>query len=95
MAIGIWVNIGSGHGLIPDGTQILPELILISEVMWHPPASVYTANAQATVLYNQFKNWTFEITATYPMGKWINEASRLVDIITDATIVIPCKNCKG
>ena len=56
MAIGIWVNIDSGHGLIPDGTQILPELMLISEVMWHPPASVYTANAQATVLYNQFKN---------------------------------------
>ena len=29
MATEIWVNIGSGNGLLPDGTKLLPELMLI------------------------------------------------------------------
>ena len=28
MATEIWVNIGSGNGLLPDGTKPLPEPIL-------------------------------------------------------------------
>ena len=36
MATEIWVNIGSGNGLLPDGTKPLPEPMLInSEVNWH------------------------------------------------------------
>ena len=41
MAIDIWVNIGPGHGLMPDGTKILPELISISEVTWYSPESTF------------------------------------------------------
>ena len=29
MATEIWVNIGSGNGLVPDGTKSLPEPMLI------------------------------------------------------------------
>ena len=28
MATKIWVNITSGHGLLPDGTKLLPEPML-------------------------------------------------------------------
>ena len=35
MAAEIWVNIGSGNGLLPDGTKPLPESMFISKVQWH------------------------------------------------------------
>ena len=35
MATEIWVNIGSGNGLIPDGTKPLPEPMLTDE-QWSP-----------------------------------------------------------
>ena len=31
MVTEIWVNIGSGNGLLPDGTKPLPEQMLTSE----------------------------------------------------------------
>ena len=45
MATEIWVNIGSGNGLLPDGTKPLPEPMLtdhqyikaISQEMPQPP----------------------------------------------------------
>ena len=41
---------------------------LISEVLWHSLKSNFTANAQATILYDKFENHTFPITATSPKG---------------------------
>ena len=35
MATEIWVNIGSGHGLLPDGTKPLPEPML-TDHQWSP-----------------------------------------------------------
>ena len=29
MELGIWVSIGSGNGLLPDGTKPLPESVMI------------------------------------------------------------------
>ena len=47
--------------------------ILISEVLWHSPSSNFlTASAQATVLHNEFENYTFEITAPSPRDQWVN-----------------------
>ena len=39
MAAEIYVNIGSGNGLLPDGTQLLPEPMLINnhDMLWHSP----------------------------------------------------------
>ena len=35
MAMEIWVNIGSGNGLLPDGTKPLPEPML-TDSQWSP-----------------------------------------------------------
>ena len=35
MATEIWVNIGSGNGLLPDGTKPLPEPML-TDRQWSP-----------------------------------------------------------
>ena len=34
MATEIWVNIGSGNGLLPDGTKPLPEPMLTGGQKW-------------------------------------------------------------
>ena len=56
MVTKIWINIGSGNGLVPDGTKQLPEpmLILISEVLWHSPDNNSTVCTEAIILYNEF-----------------------------------------
>ena len=49
----IWVNIGSGNGLLPDNTKQLPEPI--SEGLWHSPESNFTVRAQATIPYSEIE----------------------------------------
>ena len=39
--------------------------LLTSDVLWHSPESNFIVNAQASVLYNGFENYTFQITVTY------------------------------
>ena len=49
--------------------------LLINEVLsllWHSPESNCTVNAQITVLYNEFENYTFKIIPTSPRGQWVN-----------------------
>ena len=46
--------------------------LLMSEVLWHSFESNFTASAQGTLLYNEFKNFTFKIPATSPRGQWVN-----------------------
>ena len=62
MTIKIMVNIGSGNGLLPDGTKPSPEAILI--FLWSGSVaftyeSKFTVSAQVFILYNEFKNDTF------------------------------------
>ena len=62
MATKIWVNMGSGNGLMPDGTKPLSELMLtshLSEIQWQSSESNFTASAQVTILYNEFENQDF------------------------------------
>ena len=81
MATYIWVNIGSGNGLLPDRTKPLPDRVrltqcwlLVNEVLWQSPEINFTANAQLDILYNEFENGTFEITATSLRGQsWARE----------------------
>ena len=44
----------------------------INEVQCHSSESDFTASGQATILYNEFENHTFNITATSPMEPWVN-----------------------
>ena len=50
-----------------DGTKPLPEPmysgLLIDEVMWHSHVIYFALCAQANILYNEFKNCTFDFFA--------------------------------
>ena len=45
---------------------------LISKIFWHSFESNFTVSLQATILYNEFENHTFRVTATSPRGQWVN-----------------------
>ena len=58
MATDIWVNIGLGNMascLAAPGLYLNQWQIPISEFLWYSPDRNFTAIAQATILYNQFK----------------------------------------
>ena len=63
-----WINIGSGNGLLPDGTKPLPEPMLTYQE-WSPvaftwePFHKFTYNARAAGLYNGLYNENY--TALY------------------------------
>ena len=42
--------------------------LLIIVNLWHSPESISTANVQATILYNNFENYTSKITAASSSG---------------------------
>ena len=46
--------------------------LLILEVLWHLPRSIFAACAEASILYNEFKNYTctYRITATSRVSEW-------------------------
>ena len=69
MATYIWVNIGSGNGLLPNGTKPLPEPSLTC----HQYGSVacFTAIDQVDILYSELENYNFKITATPQRGQWV------------------------
>ena len=65
----IWVNIGSGNGLLPDGTKPLPDPMLTSyyAILWHSLESNMKKSTEATIFYNESDNHsyhTFDINAT-------------------------------
>ena len=45
--------------------------VFFIKFLLHSPSSKFTASAQITILYNGFENYTFETTATHPMGQWV------------------------
>ena len=67
MAIEICVNIGFGNGLLSDGTESLPELMLanqqLNSVALEPG---FTESTRITIVYNEFENFTFKIAAKSP-----------------------------
>ena len=70
----IWVNIGSGNGLLPDGTKPLPEPMLtchqLSFVTF--PEGGFTEDAYDIYAWYQFQNYWFKITASSPRGHLVN-----------------------
>ena len=67
MVMEIWVNVGSGNGLMPDGTKPLPQPMLTSH--WWARGSViltseqfHTESAQDAILFKEFESYSFEIT---------------------------------
>ena len=45
--------------------------VLMEVKFWHSLGSNLTASAKATILWNEFEFYTFEIIATSPGGHWV------------------------
>ena len=93
MATEIWVNIGSGNDLLPDGTKPLPEPMLtwliISKLEWHSSRGKFTRDTPAINHWNYLENKVPKISFKFPRGKWVNP-SRLRD--TDHWTGSQCQN---
>ena len=68
-------NIGSQNDLLLNGTKPLPEPMLTS-YQWLSTGGIHlsnvTADAQAIILYFEFENYIFRITATTPRDQCVN-----------------------
>ena len=61
----MWVNIGSGNGLLPDGTKPLPESVLT----YHQRCSVavtWESNDPATIVNDKFENYFLNLLPHLP-----------------------------
>ena len=58
MAIYIWVNIGSGNDLLPDGTKpfLEPGWLGINEVLRHLPKGSFIENVWDVYLFYKFED---------------------------------------
>ena len=58
-------NIGSGYGLLPDGTKPLPKPIIPYHQwsIWYSPEGNYTKNPQDINHDNKLKNYTLKIAS--------------------------------
>ena len=71
----IWVNIGSGNGLLPDGTEPVPEPLLN---FCGIRLRAMKMSTEATILYNRFDNHMISmphinlITNSSPRGQWVS-----------------------
>ena len=81
MTIWLWVNIVSGHGMLPDGTRPLSEPKLINHLwglQWHSPGIRLTKAAQDVGLRFGFRIYWFDITETFPRGQRVKICSTLL-----------------
>ena len=71
----IWVNIGSGNGLLPDGTKPLPEPMLTHR-WWRSVASPWEQFQWICPRYQINKTsfyLHFNVYNKYPRGQWVIE----------------------
>ena len=92
MVTQIWVDIGSGHGFLPDSTKPLPGPMLTSQ-LWGSVAFTWEQfhSVQAIILYNEFENYTFKITVTSPTGQcWHLQGLNEMVLRDSPTVWPPC-----
>ena len=73
MVTEIWVNIGSGNGLLPDGTKPLPEPIL-TDHQWSPVTFILGQYHKRCLNHQSLKseNCMSKILFKFPSGQWVN-----------------------
>ena len=49
--------------------------LIIDDILWYYFEIIFTVSTQATILYDEFKDYTFNITATSPRGQWVNSSA--------------------
>ena len=52
--------------------------LFTNKVLWNPAGSNFTATAQATILCNEFENYTFKIIATSLTDQWVDTTADLL-----------------
>ena len=81
MAKLVWVNLGSGNGLLTDGNKSLPEPMLTNQ--WGSSKSNFTGNT--LVIYHWYgfiKEW-FMLTFTFPRGQLVNRKWSCLDVFLE------------
>ena len=87
MATEIWVNIGPGNGLLPDGTKPLPEPMLTCH-KYGPVTFIWGQFHKRYLSHwplNQLENYSSKIYFESPRGQWVNCSS----VAASATNVFP------
>ena len=73
MATGIWVNIGSGNGWLPDGTKPLPEPMLdLSSEGFCGILLRTISQGLLKVSGYEFEKDILKIIFKSPRGQWVN-----------------------
>ena len=83
MGTEIWVNIGSGNGLLPDGTKPLPEPML-TDHQWSPVTFISGQFHKRCLNHQSLKtvsNYMSKISFKSPRGQWVNHSLWLVNPI--------------
>ena len=81
MATQVWINIGSGNGLLPDGTKpLLEPMLTISKVQWHSSEGSFKRDISAINHKNSLQNYFSKISFKSPRG---NELIRLFTLFYD------------
>ena len=65
-------NIGSGNGLVPDGTKPLPEPMLTYH-QWHSSMGYFTAGISAINHCNWLEKYSSKISLKSPRPHWVNK----------------------
>ena len=79
MATEIWVDIGSGNGLLPDGTKPLPEPML-TDHQWGSGTFILGQFHKICLNHQSLKflwNCISKIPLIFPWGQWVNILARL------------------
>ena len=81
MATEIWVNIGSGNGLLPDGTKPLPEPML-TDHQWTGDAVAQISALTVDISVRQGRVWVNRLQRMYGSGWWVilRAKSAIVDL---------------
>ena len=70
MVLHIWVNIGSGNGLLPIGILTAPShywnqcLLIVSKVHWHSFKANFTSHQSVKLAYNLISHLKFHLNLT-------------------------------
>ena len=93
MVTWIWINIGSGNGLLPDGTKPLPEPMLT----YHQRGSVAFSSEQfhrkcsRYQFVKQIWIYNFKIISTFSRGQWVKSWTMLVK--RPSVVIMYCVIC--
>ena len=78
-----WPTLGQVMGLcLTAPSHYLNQWwLFLSEVLWHSHESNFSASAKATIIYRLYKDFeyqTFQFTATFPRGQWVDNRYTLL-----------------